>query len=65
MQQILKEQVEESRQQLKKEMEQRMIVEKNCRQGRNNLININEGLQDVVNVLGEIIEREQISCQSI
>ena len=39
-----------------------MTVEKIYRQEKNTLMSVNEGLQDVLNVLREIIEREQISC---
>jgi hypothetical protein len=58
MQQILKEQIEYSRQLLKKEIEQRMTLEKDIRLKNQKVENILEGLQDISNVMSEIIQRE-------
>jgi small-conductance mechanosensitive channel len=58
MQQILKEQIEDSRQLLKKEIEQRMTLEKDIRLKNQKVENILEGLQDISNVMSEIIQRE-------
>ena len=62
MQQLLKEQIEDSRSQLKKEIEERMLVERENRQKEESVHKLKEGLGDVMRVIKDIVS-VNIECQ--
>lgn len=62
MQQLLKEQIEDSRSQLKKEIEGRMLIERQSRQKEESIVKLKEGLGDVMRVIKDIVS-VNIECQ--
>ena len=62
MQQLLKEQIEDSRTQLKKEIEERMLVERENRKKEESVHKLKEGLGDVMRVIKDIVS-VNIECQ--
>lgn len=56
----MKEQIEESRALLKKEMDQRMSIEKDLRHKSLSLNSITEGLGEIGSVLRDICSKERI-----
>jgi|APSaa5957512535_1039671.scaffolds.fasta_scaffold311859_2 hypothetical protein len=55
MQQLLKDQLEESRSQLQKEIENRMKMEKDNRMSEETLLRLREGYSDVMRVVKDIV----------
>lgn len=55
MQQLLKEQIEDSRSHLKKEIEERMLIERDNRMKGESVHKLKEGLGDIMRVIKDII----------